>query len=86
MYDFHTGNLLATFSSFFFSLHVGCVTRLASRSSYSLPRIKTNYYKKFNIRYSGANVWNDIDDETKKLKRSRFKKKLKTNLLLQYSE
>ena len=46
MYDFHTGNLLATFSSFFISLHVGCVTILASRSSYSLPRIRTNYYKK----------------------------------------
>ena len=68
---------------------VGCVhnynTRLASRSSYSLPCIRTNYGK-FNIRYSGTKVWNDIDDETKKLKPSHFKKKLKKNLLLQYNE
>ena len=77
-YEFHTGNLPVTFSSFF--LPVGCVhnynTRLASRSSYSLPGIRTNYGK-FNIRYSGTKVWNDIDDETKKLKPSHFKKKLK---------
>ena len=86
MYEFHAGNLPVTFSSFF--LPVGCVhnynTRLASRSSYSLPRIRTNYGK-FNIRYSGTKVWNDIDDETKKLKPSHFKKKFKKNLLLQYN-
>ena len=56
MYEFHAGNLPIAFSSFF--LPVGCVhnynTRLASRSSYSLPR--------------------NIDDETKKLKPSNFKK------------
>ena len=80
MYEFYTGNLPVTFSSFFLPVDwVHNNTRLASRSSYSLPRIRTNYGT-FNIRYSGTKVWNDIDDETKKLKPSYFKKKLKKNL------
>ena len=60
-------------------------TRLASRSSYSLPHIRTNYGK-FNIRYPGVKVWNEIDDETKKLKPAYFRKKLKKYLLEKYLE
>ena len=54
--------------------------RLASRLSYSLPRIRTNYGK-FNIRYSCVKVWNENDEKTKKLKPARFKMKLKQSLL-----
>jgi hypothetical protein len=80
MYDFHSDNLPDTFNTFFLPVNHthNYNTRLASRSSYSLPRIRTNYGK-FNIRYSGAKLWNDIDDETKKLKPSQFKKKFKKN-------
>ena len=41
-------------------------TRLASRLTYSQPKIRTNYGK-FNIRYVGPVMWNDIEKETKKL-------------------
>ena len=75
MYDFHNDSLPETFNTFFFPVNqrYNYNTRLASRSSYSLPHIRTNY-EKFNIRYSGVKVWNEIDDETKKLKPACFKK------------
>ena len=38
--------------------------------------IPVNHTHNYNIRYSAAKLWNDIDDETKKLKQSQFKKKL----------
>ena len=87
MYDFHSDNLPDTFNTFFLPVNHthNYNTRLASRSSYSLPRIRTKYGK-FNIRYSGAKLWNDIDDETKKLKPSHFKKKFKKKLLSKYNE
>ena len=87
MYDFHSDNLPDTFNTFFLPVNHthNYNTRLASRSSYSLSRIRTNYGK-FNIRYSGAKLWNDIDDETKKLKLSHFKKKFKKKLLSKYNE
>ena len=58
-------------------------TRIASRSSYSLPKIRINYGK-FNIRFSGVKVWNEIDDERKSLKPPKFKTKVKNYLLDQY--
>ena len=88
MYDFHNDSLPETFNTFFFPVNQihNYDTRLASRSSYSLPHIRTNYGK-FNIRYSGVKVWNEIDDETKKLKPAYFsKKKLKKYLLEKYLE
>ena len=52
MYDFHNDSLIETFNTFFFPVNQrhNYNTRLASRSSYSLPHIRTNYGK-FNIRY-----------------------------------
>lgn len=87
MYDFHNDSLPETFNTFFLPVNQrhNYNTRLASRLSYSLPHIRTNYGK-FNIRYSGVKVWNEIDDETKKLKPACFKKKLKKYLLEKYSE
>ena len=58
-------------------------TRLASRSSYSLPKVRTNYGK-FNIRFVGSNVWNSIDENLKGLCKSQFKNKLKNNILNSY--
>ena len=58
-------------------------TRLASKSSLSLSRVRTNYGK-FNIRFSGAKVWNSIDEQIKKLSKARFKKELKNSLLESY--
>ena len=86
MYDFYTGNLPETFNNFFLAVNQkhNYNTRLASRSSYSLYyKIRTNYGK-FNIRFSGVKVWNEIDDETKSLKPPKFKIKVKNYLLDQY--
>jgi hypothetical protein len=53
--------------------------------TYSIPKIRT-YYGKFNIRFSGVKVWNEIDDEIKKLKPSKFKAEVKKFLLQKYKE
>ena len=34
-------------------------------SSYSIPKIKTNYGK-FNIRFIGAKIWNSLSESAKK--------------------
>ncbi len=87
MYDFHNDNLPETFNTSFFPVNQrhNYNTRFASRLSYSLPHIRTNYGK-FIIRYSGVKLWNEIDDEIKKLKPGCFKKKLQKYLLEKYLE
>jgi hypothetical protein len=53
--------------------------------TYSIPKIRTNYGK-FNIRFSGVKVWNEIDDEIKKLKPSKFIAEVKKFLPQKYKE
>jgi hypothetical protein len=85
IFDFHAGNIPEYFSDFFTSVnkihHYN--TRLASRSSYSLPRVWTNYGK-FNIRYNGASIWNSIDESIKDLSKIKFKKCLISKILDKY--
>ena len=85
MYDFHTGRLPHVFDEYFalVSQKHNYNIRLASRSSYSLPKVRTNYGK-FNIRFVGSNVWNSIDENLKGLSKSQFKNKLKNNILNSY--
>ena len=87
MYDFHSGNLPASFTSYFTQVNQkhNYNTRLASKSSYSIPKIRTNFGK-FNIRYSGAKCWNNINESIKNLKsKAKFKEKLSDDLLISYS-
>ena len=58
-------------------------TRLASKSTFHLPKIRTNFGK-FNIRYFGPKVWNDIEDSLKSLSFSRFKRQLKESYFKLY--
>ena len=58
-------------------------TRLASRSSYTLPPIRTNYGK-FSIKFQGAKIWNSLSVETKSLHRLAFKKTLKREIIQFY--
>ena len=58
-------------------------TRLASKSTYFMPRVKTNFGK-FNIRFQGAKIWNSIQDDLTKLSRFSFKNKLKSSLVASY--
>ena len=66
MYNFYSGNLPVIFNNFFLPVNQrhNYSTRLSARSSYSIPKIRTNYGK-FNIRYIGAKVWNSIDESQK---------------------
>ena len=71
MHDYHSGNLPSSFKSFFFikvNQRHSYNTRLASKMSFSLPQVRTNYGK-FNIRFTGVKVWNSVDDKLKTLKK-----------------
>ena len=57
-------------------------TRLASKSSYSLLKIRTNY-EKFSLKFQGALIWNKIPDNFKSLNRNLLKK-LKINYTANY--
>ena len=61
----------------------GTSTRLASRSSYTLPPIRTNNGK-FSIKFQGAKIWKSLSDETKSLHRLAFKKTLKREIIQAY--
>ena len=59
------------------------INMLASRSSYTLSPIRTNYGK-FSIKFQGAKIWNSLSEETKSLHRLAFKKTLKREIILSY--
>ena len=78
MCDFHSGTLPPAFSNYFTAVNKRHKynTRLASKSSFVLPQIRTNYGK-FSIKFQGAKIWNSLSEETKSLHRLAFKKTLK---------
>ena len=39
-------------------------TRLASKSTYYIDQVRTNYGK-FNLHFSGPSVWNNLDEDLK---------------------
>ena len=71
-----------TFFVFVNEVHV-YNTRLSSKISYSIPRIRTNYGK-FNIRFEGVRVCNSIEENLKSLSPLPFKKKLKIYFIDEY--
>ena len=74
VYNFYSSKLPQTFDKYFILVDQrhNYNTRHASRSSYLLPKIRTNYGK-FNIRFVGAKVWNLIDEDIKNFSLSKFK-------------
>ena len=58
-------------------------TILTSKKSYYLPKLRTNYGK-FNIRFSGAKIWNYVPEDLKPKNRSCFKKFLKESVISKY--
>ena len=82
MHDYYTKNLPISFNSYFVQVNLkhSYNTRLAAKSSYSLPQIRTNYGK-FNIKYSGVKIWNSIDESIKHLSKTKFKEILSSNIL-----
>jgi hypothetical protein len=85
MHDFCSNKLPQSFNTYFVEVSKTHKyhTRLASKSSFSLPKVRTNF-EKFNIRYTGAQVWNLVDESIKKLSKNKFKIKLKMDLLNNY--
>ena len=73
MHQFNTGKLPKIFDSF--SVKTSCKhnvnTCFASRSIFYLPKIRTNYGK-FNIRFNGPKLWNELDERFKCLTSNRF--------------
>ena len=86
MFDFHTYNLPEIFNGYFDQVNQrhNYNTRLATRSTYTLPKPRTNYGL-FNIKYVGPKVWNSIDEKLKHLSRNQFKKIIFENLLSSYN-
>ena len=85
MYHYYYSLLPSSFANFFqtvASMH-SYNTRLASKSTYYINTIKTNYGK-FNIRFAAVKVWNHLDESIKHLPLKTFKNKVKLNILQSY--
>ena len=86
MYKFHN-NLLPKAYDHFFQL-ISSVhkynTRLASRSSYYIKNIRTNYGK-FNIHFAAATIWNNLDNNIKHLSQKSFKTNIKLSIIQSYN-
>ena len=85
MYHYYYNLLPSSFENLFQS--VASVhsynTRLASKSTYYINTIKTNYGK-FNIRFAVVKVWNHLEESDKHLPLKTFKNKVKSNILQSY--
>ena len=58
-------------------------TRFSAGISYSISKVRTNYII-YNIRFLGAKVWDDIDENIKSLASKFFIKKLKIDFIEKY--
>ena len=85
MYDYHTNHLPSVFDDFFDSIKTvhQYNTRLASKKSYYLPKVRTNYGK-FSIRFIGVKLWNLIQDDNKLKSRNCFKRLISNSILNNY--
>ena len=77
MYKFCNILLPSVFDPYFNSVRIlhNSNARLSSKMTYVIPKVRTNYGT-FNIRFQGAKVWNDINDDMKLLPLKNFKKNL----------
>lgn len=85
MFDYYSCSLPSTFDHFFIPVNKvhSYNTRLASKKSYKLQAVRTNYGK-FSIRFQGPSIWNKLDENLKLLSWRQFKYKLKITLLTNY--
>ena len=85
MYHYYYNLLPSSFANFFqtvASMH-SHNTRLASKSTYYINTIKTNFGK-FNIHFAPVKVWNHLDEIIKNLLLKTFQNKVKLNILQSY--
>ena len=85
MHQFNTGKLPKIFDSFFVktSSKHNVNTRFASRSTFYLPKIQTTYGK-FNIRFNGPKLWNELDERFKCRTSNQYKKELTSHFISLY--
>ena len=85
MYHYYYNLLPSSFENFFQSVASAHSynTRLASKSTYYINTIKTNYGK-FNIHFAAVKVWNHLEESIKHLPLKTFKNKVKLNILQSY--
>ena len=85
MYQYNKGILPDLFTDFFTPVRSKhqYQTRLACKSTFSLPTTRTNYGI-FNIRFYGSKVWNSIDEPLKSMTANQFKLNLKKQFIAQY--
>ena len=86
MHQFNTGKLPKIFDSLFvkwISCKHNVNTRFAFRSTFYLPKIRTNYGK-FNIRFNGPKLWNELDERFKCRTSNQFKTELTSHFVSLY--
>ena len=81
MFQYHH-NLLPNFFLSISSKH-NYNTRLASKSTYYINHVRTNYGK-FNLHFSGPSIWNNLDEELKSLSLHSFKQTMIKHYLSTY--
>lgn len=85
MHQFHHGLLPTVYDDCFIpvsQLHT-YTTRLASKSSYYLPQIRTNYGK-FNKQFNSLKVCNVLENSIKSVARFSFESCLKQEMINRY--
>ena len=85
MHQFLHGKLPKIFDSFFIKtsdMH-NVNTRFATRSTFYVPKIRTNYGK-FNIRYNGPILWNETDERFKILTPYSFKGEVHSRMAIYF--
>ena len=82
---FHNNLLPIAFDTFFMRVSEthNYNTRLSSKISYSLPKVRTNYGI-FNIRFQGPKLWNSISEDVKILSIWKFKAEIKCDYIKDY--
>ena len=86
MYLYHHNKLPELFSPYFNvtkSIHPH-VTRSTTRKNYFVPHVNSNSAKK-SLLFIGAKIWNGLRFEWKEYSYNKFKKAVKSHLLLKYS-
>ena len=59
-------------------------TRLASKSTYYIDQVRTNY-DKFNLHFSSPSIWNNLDEEINCLSLRLFKQNVTKQFLSPYA-
>ena len=85
MFQYHHRLLPKAFDNFFspISSKHNNNTRLASKSTYDIDQVRTNYGT-FNLHFSGPSVWNNLDEDLKSRPLHLFRQAMMEKFLYTY--